>query len=455
MIIWHLERLPQFCIMSEGYEMPSEYGVDAENTASFSNPTADLVPRYLSQTLSSSSVNSAAAETERITRSFRSGNFYSIKKLPTKFTPGGVEETRKKIIAKTLSEKPLNTYKAKVTASYFTPFTYCRTEYNKLKENEREEAQFQRLTTLSFSRKPFTYATSKVRLKNEDLFGDEEYKFPVLGPGRGKMELSHFIRQDFADSSKMIHGPFSVVGPRRGDKEVPRDEVALWSKEIFDKLSEDWGHLRFTIKFTSSDELVVSFDTTTLPSGPDGEGFEDRALSKYMLTMARHGVAAERRLKKRGDRWRVIEWEDSLDANTNSSAERQTGSEVQSFESELRQFLVFSFYAPWCTSSHVSAHKIAAKTERLRTRRAVRTQRDTLRMDRSGLGGCDDCEGTATGQHSLSVPSSSRQSLAHSSVGSHSMPTLLLPLSARQRGQSIESVRSTSRVGENEGTGRS
>jgi hypothetical protein len=438
--------------MSEELDGELEYGVDAENTASFSAPVSDSVPRYLSHTLSSSSVNSAAAETERITRSFRSGNFYSIKKLPTKFAPGGVEDARKKNIAKTLSDKPISTYKAKVTASYFTPFTYCRTEYNKLKENEREEAQYQRLTTLSFSRKPFTYASSKVRLKNEDLFGDEEYKFPVLGPGRGKMELSHFIREDFADSSKMIHGPFSVVGPRRGEKEVSRDEVALWSREIFDKLSEDWGHLRFTIKFTGSDELVVSFDAAMLPPGPDGEGFEDRALSKYMSTMARHGVAAERRLKKRGDRWRVVEWEDVCEPCVDSVQDERTPGK-ESSQPIFKKLLVFSFYAPWCVSSHVSAHKVAAKTERMRTRRTVRTQRDTLRMDRVGMAG-DDMEGLMA---MPDAPSSSRQSFAntHSSLGSQSIPTLLLPLSARHRAQSTESGRSASGMGDYDGTGRS
>ena len=381
----------------------------------------------------------AAAEAERITRSFRSGNFYSIKKLPTKFAPGGVEDSRKKHIAKTLSNKPSSTYKARITDSYFTPFTYSRTEYNKVKENEREEAQYQRLTTLSFSRKPFTYASSKIRLKNEDLFGDEEYKFPVLGPGKGKLELSHYTRQDFTDASKMIHGPFAVVGPRRGgDVEVSREDVSIWSKEIFDQLAEDWSHLRFSVKFTATDELVVSFDTSMMPKAEEG-GYDDRALGRYMITMARHGVAARRRLKKRGDRWRVVEWEE-CDASTTSSVPEK----ARAANPSMKQFLVFSFYAPWCVDSHVSAHKGAAVTERLRTRRAVRTRLDVLRVsDRVGLG--EVIPATA------SAPTSSRHSFAQSPSASHSMPALPMPAFVSEQqpvghiSQPTESDRSTSR----------
>eukprot|EP00602_Paraphysomonas_sp_CaronLab_P003943 CAMPEP_0185018454 /NCGR_PEP_ID=MMETSP1103-20130426/1171_1 /TAXON_ID=36769 /ORGANISM="Paraphysomonas bandaiensis, Strain Caron Lab Isolate" /LENGTH=293 /DNA_ID=CAMNT_0027548267 /DNA_START=393 /DNA_END=1274 /DNA_ORIENTATION=+ len=254
--------------------------------------------------------------------------------------------------------KPQYTYKANTINHYFTPLSYARTEYNKIAENEREEAQFQRLTTLSFSRKPFTYASSRVRLKNEDIFGNEEYKYPVLGPGHGKVDLSNYVRKDFTDAGKMIHGPFFVVGRRRGEREVPRDQVEIWSKEIFDLLSTDWGHLRFSIRFTGDDELVVSFDTALLES--DGQ-IKDRALARYMGHLARHGVAAERRLRKRGDRWRVLEWEDATPGG-----------------SEVKQVLVFSFYAPWYTAGHVPARKTAATAERTRTRRTARAQRESL-----------------------------------------------------------------------------
>jgi hypothetical protein len=170
------------------------------------------LPRYLNATVASMSMNSANSESDHIAKSFKGGSHYSIKKLPNQFIPGGILESRKVSIANSLAAKPDRIYKPSVTTKYFTPITYSRTEYNKVAENEREEAQFQRLTTLSFSRKPFTYASSRVRLKNEDIFGNEEYKYPILGPGHGIMELGQFVRQDFTDRAKMIYGPFFVLG---------------------------------------------------------------------------------------------------------------------------------------------------------------------------------------------------------------------------------------------------
>lgn len=203
------------CLEEENEDTKEKINTEEFNIIEEDNipsPNENQIPGYLRHTLSSLTTSACSTESERIQKSFRSGSFYSIKQLPSRLVPGGINESRRVNIAKSLSNKPTNIYRAHIVPNYFTPITYSRTEYNKVAENEREEAQFQRLTTLSFSRKPFTYSSSKVRLKNEDIFGNEEYKYPILGPGKGIMELSSFVRQDFTNAEKMIHGPFFVLG---------------------------------------------------------------------------------------------------------------------------------------------------------------------------------------------------------------------------------------------------
>ena len=142
----------------------------------------DSTPRYLRHTFSSkSSGSSQHAEIERVANSFRSSNFLSLHALPASLRPGGIEESRRTRISSGRSSKPEHIHRVKTNKEYFSPITYSRDEYMKVAADDKMEQQHKQLTSLSFSRKPFTYATSRIRLKNEDIFGDEKYKFPVLG----------------------------------------------------------------------------------------------------------------------------------------------------------------------------------------------------------------------------------------------------------------------------------
>jgi hypothetical protein len=226
--------------------------------------------------------------------------------------------------------------------------------------------------------------------------------------------------------------------------------MPVWSREIYEKLSEDWSHLRFTIKVTDADEIVVSFDTDLLQQGG---GLADTALARYMGNMSRHGVAAERRLRKRGDRWRVTEYvpvvsgvgvggggEDGQEGQEHEGGDRNESNEknhrrkpdkVEEGDSEgyavtikteflsrddedimpsdlscsskdpfmpretahhaaggdgsreceegirngeLKEVLVFSFFAPWVTSAPFTAQKAAASDQRRRARHTIRTR---------------------------------------------------------------------------------
>jgi len=250
-------------------------------------------PRYLAHTFSSKSCGSSQhAEAERVAHSFRTSNFQSLQALPAKLRPGGVEESRRKTISSGRSSKPEYVKRpgaapsSTTSSGLFAPVTYSRDEYNKTQKDEETRRQCKQLLALSFSRKPFTCASSRARLKNEDIFGDEKYRFPVLGewsaiyllqrppaylpschslthsltagPGSRVTELETVVRTDFTDASKMLHGPFFV--PARVQQAYPRDDLALWGRELFEQLGRDWAHLRFSLRCRGTDELAVSFD---------------------------------------------------------------------------------------------------------------------------------------------------------------------------------------------------
>lgn len=164
-----------------------ESQVDSAATAQTSSASSASA-RYLSATFSSrSSGSSQHGEAQRIVSSFGGASFHSLHKLPAQLRPGGVEESRRRNISSGRSAKPEQVQRHQGSSSssggggLFAALSYSRDEYKKTQRDAEAERQFKELTELSFSRKPFTYATSRVRLKNEDIFGNEAYTFPVLG----------------------------------------------------------------------------------------------------------------------------------------------------------------------------------------------------------------------------------------------------------------------------------
>jgi len=90
-------------------------------------------------------------------------------------------------------------------------------------------------------------------------------------------------------------------------------QVKEWTKQIHAKLVKDWPQYKFRVKFTKSNELVIQF----LKPEPGGLGGglnvifppPNNMLNKYMHTLAQHGLACQFGLKKRGDRWNILEVE--------------------------------------------------------------------------------------------------------------------------------------------------
>jgi hypothetical protein len=228
-----------------------------------------------------------------------------------------------------------------------------------------------------------------------------------LGPGKGVSELSTFVRQDFTNAEKMIHGPFFVLGKGR-DREAARDDIYSWCREIYEKISTDWSQLRYHMQVLEGQEIVVLFEMNTLRGDSDGSGsYAEVALSRFMGTMSRHGVAAERRLRKRGDRWRVLEWMEvkPTPGATPPRDSIESGSDTAS--SVMVEVVVYSFFAPWVTSAQNKAHRHAAKTNRRHTRDCVRTQNEKY-GDVRLAGTTKDSQSLPVSDNVTSLPSADR-----------------------------------------------
>ena len=170
------------------------------------------VESFSAPTFSSSIQPSLHSETERVINSYRSGSFCSLKKLPSKLKAGEVESLRIKNICRNRCSNPGDAFKASKVNSYFSPLQYQFSDYSKLETQNKTELEYNNLRMQSFSRKPFSYPSRRIKLKNEDIFEDSNFKYPEIGPGMDIIDLKDVIRTDLSKSSQYAHGPFRVGG---------------------------------------------------------------------------------------------------------------------------------------------------------------------------------------------------------------------------------------------------
>lgn len=358
---------------------------------------------YLTQsTISFRNTTNQQEESSRIRNSFSGVHHSSVKTLPSILKPGSITESRRTNAnnnINTIVDSSHQSRKTVTTDGLFSPLKYKSSEYKKEITDQRESERLKRIHGLSFSRKPFTYTSSPQRLKNEDLFGNETYSFPAPDPGQGQIDLKDCVRTDFVNGSKFLYGPFAVSGKRSGESEVSRDEGVHWCAAIYNKIKEDWSHLRFSIKYSSSDEIIISFDVEMLLN-EKGE-VQDSALCRYMTQMTAHGLAADFRLKKRGDRWRVIEdieviTKSSRNVENNTQQQEQEEDEEEEKEKDddennvivsSKEVLVFVYVAPWRRDMSLKVRRGVAIDERKQARQVVlkkiRTNRKKCHGDES------------------------------------------------------------------------
>ena len=120
-------------------------------------------------------------------------------------------------------------------------------------------------------------------------------------------------------------------------------------KSLYTQLSEDWSILIFSIKLTEQ-EIVIKFPTQSQSLPPES------ALQKYMTRLCSHGNPSKWGLRKRGDRWCVLEMvglnnnvTNALNGNGNGNGngnESITTNDLQLDE----PMLTFSYFLPWIKS---------------------------------------------------------------------------------------------------------
>jgi uncharacterized protein YozE (UPF0346 family) len=213
--------------------------------------------RYATPTFVSSLPKYERGESERIKNSFKRGSMYNIRNLPTKLAPGNVDTNKHMQIAANLASKPTSTYKANVLPHSFSKLAYQYNDYDKEQDLHKCNIEEERVKVDCWSRKPFT-TTARAKLKHEEVFKDANYKFPEsYGEYKGVPKLDKIVRSDLNNASKFKHGNFNSYVKKQ--REVSKMDTRIWAKQIYDKLSTDWPHLRFKVKFTENDELLVCF----------------------------------------------------------------------------------------------------------------------------------------------------------------------------------------------------
>lgn len=353
--------------------------------------------RYATPTFASSLPRYQRGELERIRNSFHKGSHFTVRSLPSNLAPGEVHSQRIRRIGENLSSKPENTYKASVTPHYFGKLHYQYNDFLKETDLHKDHVEEERVKVDTWSRKPFS-TTNRVKLKHEESFSDSNYKFSNHGPGTGVPKLETMIRTDLNDSSKFLNGKFHSYVKK--ERQVSRSESRIWAKQIYEKLSTDWPHLKFKVKFTENDEFLICFPVdesniiveekplllqNTEHGEPDmelqetndsvdiinnktsivryeaspSEKVQWNSVCKYMKNMATHGVAFQCGLQKRGDRWRRLELEQQpvppvSPTRKLSHASTRSCSSDESLTTPPDNpvlpgvyVIVFSFYAPW------------------------------------------------------------------------------------------------------------
>lgn len=281
-------------------------------------PASGSQPGYLKQTFTSSTPLYSHYGNERIRNAFSSASCWSVKAIPSKLDPHSLQDARLARLADVRSHRPQKRDLKQLRV--FSPFQYGFHDYEAAKVKAKREADLRELNLISFSRKPFRLSSSKVKLLHEDIIDNENFVYPTLGPSDGK--LAYRGRAAELDRNKPAYGLFRPGGRATKDqqrKEEGRGSVPEWSRRMFFRLSEDWPQLRFTLRFTTEDEFVVSFDASAplQPTQEDALAENKRpvrgaidvlsSLNRYMKHFATHGLASEFRLIKRGDRWNCLE----------------------------------------------------------------------------------------------------------------------------------------------------
>lgn len=344
-------------------------------------------PNYLKQTFCSTLPSTSYEEVDRIRNSFRTGSYWSIKKLPSKFAAGSISNLRKRHTQQNLLEKPEDVFHTVSSKSFvgnergcFEQTKYVSSDYGKLSDLHKGAVQAETNEIDAVGRRPFK-TKMRAPIKSEDQFGDPIISDDTLirAASTGKVSSDKIFRADFTDGDKFRYGPFHLYFKKNG--EASRQSIEKWTPALFKQLQKDWSHLKFKVKFTNDDELLIQFfvgkriklnnnNDVTLLLIEDEKRYRDDinaninidVITKYMNRLVSHGLAADFNLSKRGDRWGSIEVIKNI-VPSNNNENNDTLEKEDDSEQDL--YLTYSIFPPWQTKGPT----LAAKSYNLRITR--------------------------------------------------------------------------------------
>jgi hypothetical protein len=305
--------------------------------------------RLLTKTLSLSIPNiSAYVEAERIRRCFLPGFCLgSIRKLPHAIYPGAINANKDEMLLENKLKKIIPKKKNVLENGFFNPLKYQYSDFDAAEQKSNNDKEQHRLLTESFGRKPFKVSNGRIRKRYEDMLLECPDKLVDSGPPVEKINLETLVRSypnNVLDSSLLNRPAFHPPALTISKEDEGRTHISEWMKELYHELSTAWPHLRFNLKFTLTDEFIISFAIN-----------KEKELSvlrellfKYMNNLARNGLAAFYKFKRRGDRWNILEEESKENNNDEETSFR----------------LIFTFYAPWVRNATLKVHKAAAQSQR-------------------------------------------------------------------------------------------
>lgn len=261
------------------------------------NPeTARRVPGYMRPTFASILPEYANAEADQIRRAFVGSNYSRLQKLPSKLSHQSVNAARfqqmdtNRLQART-TPIPVSTTPAKLFRSYeYSPSPFERAD--ELAHLARRTADAQRL---AISGKPFASGPAGARLKHEDAFGAQDFRYPHLQepyPDTRDEER----RQRIAEDKKVLHGAFVPSGNRPPVDAVTRKLLPELLHELHQALASDWPTLKLSVAPADDGMVVVRVEDASVECEP--------GLLAYMNVFVRsHRVASKYQLQKVAEDW--------------------------------------------------------------------------------------------------------------------------------------------------------
>ncbi len=366
---------------------PSPGGLGS--SADFGGKTSGPLPGYLQPTFSSKTTSYLHAEVERVTNSYRTGSFWSLKKLPDKIEPGKIQTLRIKWQNDNLAVKSNNfVVRSSPSSLPSNRLEYIGTDYHKNEFINRQNLEENRLRLEGSSKKAFFPASNRIKDKFEDIFENPNFQYPYMGPSKGALQFDRMLRngKSYTDDDlpgKGKHHKHKTSGEtnkeeggqaeaeseigspkmKKNDKDFYTHNAKEWAQKIYSQLSIDWPHMKFKMRFIEQGELLVQFDISAFTSG-DGRAEINASIHKYMSTLIAHGIAAECGMVKRGDRWGVVEF----DVFRRSKPDHKESGQNQldtTDKSDAIPLLTYSMVAPWVKSVGLEIKK--STSERLRS----------------------------------------------------------------------------------------